>query len=71
MGKAYHTSIRRQIRKSTGGFIAIVAIITLGVGFLVGVFSATPDMKYTMNQYYNAEPRGRYRRQGHDGVDRR
>lgn len=53
MGKTYYTSIRREIRKSTGGFVAIVAIITLGVGFLVGVFSATPDMKYTMNRYYN------------------
>ncbi len=53
MGKTYHASIRRQIRKSTGGFVAIVAIITLGVGFLVGVFSATPDMKHTMNRRYN------------------
>lgn len=29
-----------------------MAIIALGVGFLIGVMQATPDMKNTMDDYY-------------------
>ncbi len=53
MGKMYHRSVLRDIKKSFGRFIAIIAIVALGVGFLVGVLSATPDMKVSVDRYYD------------------
>ena len=34
-----------------GRFVAIMAIIALGVGFLIGIMQATPDMKNSMDGY--------------------
>lgn len=52
MSKIYSRSITREIRKSFGRFAAIIAIVALGVGFLVGILSSTPDMKATADKYY-------------------
>ena len=52
MSKIYSRSIAREIRKSFGRFAAIIAIVALGVGFLVGILSSTPDMKTTADEYY-------------------
>ena len=52
MSKKYTKTIAREIRSSFGRFAAIIAIVALGVGFLVGVLSSTPDMKATADEYY-------------------
>lgn len=52
MSKKYTKTITREIRNSFGRFIAIIAIVALGVGFLVGILSSTPDMKATASKYY-------------------
>ncbi len=52
MSKKYTKTITREIRSSFGRFIAIIAIVALGVGFLVGILSSTPDMKATADKYY-------------------
>lgn len=43
--------LRRSIRKSMGRFLAIVAIIALGAGFLVGLQVTTPAMLATAQEY--------------------
>ncbi len=43
--------LRRSIRKSMGRFLAIVAIIALGAGFLVGLQVTTPAMLKTLQDY--------------------
>lgn len=48
----YNKSILREIRHSLGRFIAIVAIVALGVGFLAGLLSTTPDMKISIDEFY-------------------
>lgn len=53
MKHTYRKSIRREIKSSLGRFIAITAIVALGVGFLTGVLSTTPDMKYSMDKFYD------------------
>lgn len=50
--KKYTKSMWKEFRRGFGRFIAIMAIIALGVGFLIGLMQATPDMKNTMNRYY-------------------
>lgn len=50
--KTYGKNIIREIRGSFGRFLAITAIVALGVGFLVGILSATPDMKHSVDVYY-------------------
>ncbi len=52
MSKKYTKTITREIRSSFGRFAAIIAIVALGVGFLVGILSSTPDMKATADKYY-------------------
>lgn len=52
MKKMYARTITREIKQSFGRFVAIIAIVALGVGFLVGILSSTPDMKASVNQYY-------------------
>lgn len=43
----------RGIKRSFGRFIAVAAIVALGVGFLTGLLSATPDMKISVDKYYD------------------
>lgn len=53
MRKTYIKIIIREIKESFGRFAAIIAIVALGVGFLVGIMSATPGMKYSVDKYYD------------------
>lgn len=50
---AYSKMILREFRHSISRFLAIFAIIALGVGFLAGLLATTPDMRYSMDQYYH------------------
>lgn len=47
--------LRRSIRKSMGRFLAIVAIIALGAGFLVGLQVTTPAMLSTLQEYVDSQ----------------
>lgn len=53
MKRSYRKIIGRSIKKSMGRFLSVFAITALGVGFLAGLISTTPDMKYTIDQYYD------------------
>ena len=64
--RKFNKNIAKEFKTSFGRFIAIMAIIALGVGFLIGVTQATPDMKNTMstylidNQAYDIDVKGTY-----------
>ena len=49
--KKFSKNIAKEFKNSFGRFLAIMAIIALGVGFLIGVTQATPDMKTSMSDY--------------------
>ena len=51
--KVYNKSIRRTITGSLGRFIAILAIIALGVGFFSGVKNCKSSMMLTCDKYVN------------------
>ncbi len=53
MKKTFFKTILRDFKKNITRLIAIVAIVALGVGFLVGLLSSTPDLENSMNNYYN------------------
>ncbi len=53
--KKYTKTIFKEFRTGFGRFIAIMAIIALGVGFMIGITQATPDMKTTMDEYYASQ----------------
>ena len=44
----------RSIKSSFSRFAAIFAITALGVGFLAGLMSTTPDMRRTIDHYYDS-----------------
>lgn len=50
--RKFNKNIAKEFTTGFGRFIAIMAIIALGVGFLIGVMQATPDMKNTMDAFY-------------------
>ena len=50
--KKFSKNIAKEFKYSFGRFVAIMAIVALGVGFLIGVMQATPDMKRSMDRYY-------------------
>lgn len=52
--KKFTKNIVKEFKKSFGRFLAIMAIIALGVGFLIGISQATPDMKTSMSDYLRA-----------------
>ncbi|QQO10622.1 ABC transporter permease [Breznakiella homolactica] len=52
-GKTYIKTILREIKGSFGRFVAIFAIVALGVGFLAGLLATTPDMKLSVGRYYS------------------
>lgn len=53
MGITYLKIIITEIKKSFGRFMAIFGIVTLGVGFLTGLLVTTPDMHYSVDEYYD------------------
>ncbi|MDE7263960.1 MAG: FtsX-like permease family protein, partial [Anaeroplasmataceae bacterium] len=46
-------TIFRDFKKNFTRLIAIVAIMALGVGFLIGLLSATPNLQDSMERYYD------------------
>lgn len=53
MKKTYCKSILRTVRSSLSRFLAIFAIVALGVGFLAGLLSSPGDMRASAEQYYD------------------
>ena len=53
MKKNYFRIIWREIRGSSSRFLAIFCITALGVGFLAGLLSTTPDMRVSADAYYD------------------
>ncbi len=52
MTARYRTLLRRSILRGLPRFLSIFAIVALGCGFLVGLFSTCPDMQDTADDYY-------------------
>lgn len=52
VGRTYWKTVFRSVKKSLGRFLALAAIVALGVGFLVGLLTATPDLKKSVDAYY-------------------
>ena len=50
-GKAYSKNIKRTIRGSLGRYLAIMAIVALGVGFFVGGKDTKASMLKTCDKY--------------------
>lgn len=50
--KKFFKSSLKDMKNGFGRLFAIFAIIVIGVGFLVGIIQATPDMRRTMNEWY-------------------
>lgn len=53
MNRACRKDIFRQITNNPRRFIAIFLIVALGVAFFSGVRATCPDMRLTLDQYYN------------------
>ena len=53
LNKTYGKSIFRTIRSSLSRFLAILAIVALGVGFLAGLLSSPSDMRTSADYYYD------------------
>ena len=51
--KTYGKSIFRTIKSSLSRFVAILAIVALGVGFLAGLLSSPVDMRHSADHYYD------------------
>ncbi|GMO21359.1 MAG: hypothetical protein Ta2B_00100 [Termitinemataceae bacterium] len=51
--QSYTKIIFRKIIQNFGRFFAIFAIVALGVGFLSGLLSTSPDMKTSVNNYFD------------------
>lgn len=53
MKKTYLKIIFKEVKQSFGRFMAIFSIVTLGVGLLSGLIVTTPDMHYSVDEYYD------------------
>lgn len=53
MRRTYRKNILRTVRTTLGRFLAIFAIVALGVGFLAGLLAATPDMRYSGDRFFD------------------
>jgi len=51
--RTFRKNIKREITKSLSRFMAILAIVALGVGFLAGLMATTPDMRFSADKYYD------------------
>ncbi len=45
----------RSIRSTLGRFLAILAIVALGVGFFAGIKSSQPDLLYSADRYFHEQ----------------
>ncbi|MBO5726602.1 MAG: ABC transporter permease [Clostridia bacterium] len=45
--------LKKDIKRNFGRFAAALLVIALSVGFLTGLVSIAPDMKYTADKYYD------------------
>ena len=54
MASAFGKDVLRSITKKVGRFIALAAIVGLGVGFFAGLRMTAPDMKSTADQYHDS-----------------
>ncbi|MDE7100759.1 MAG: ABC transporter permease, partial [Anaeroplasmataceae bacterium] len=53
MKKTFIKTVFRDLKKNLSRFIAIIAIVALGVGFLIGLLSATPDLQHSLDVFYD------------------
>ena len=53
MKKAFWKDVFRQIRYSPRRFAAILLIVALGVAFFSGIRAASPDMRMTVDRYFD------------------
>lgn len=53
MKSAMRRNIFKEIKTTFSRFMAIFAIVALGVGFFAGLKATTPDMKATTDRYFN------------------
>ena len=53
MKKTYWKVIAREVTHSLSRFLAIFGIVALGVGFLAGLMATTPDMRVSVDRYYD------------------
>ena len=51
--RAFPKTILREYRRSLSRFLAVFAIVALGCGFLTGLMATTPDMRLSMDAYYD------------------
>lgn len=54
LGKTYWKYIRKSFKGDFTRIIAIISIVALGIGFLVGLLSTTPDLYKSMDTYYDS-----------------
>lgn len=52
--QTFHKLLWRSIRGGLSRFLSVFAIVALGCGFLVGLYSTCPDMQDTADDYYRA-----------------
>jgi len=53
MRRTYRKNTLRTVKQTFGRFAAIFAIVALGVGFLLGLLSSTPDIRYSFDKYFD------------------
>ena len=53
MGKSVWKDLFREIKKTFGRFIAIFAIVAIGVAFFAGITASSNDMKNSTDHYYD------------------
>ena len=53
MKKQARINLIRTVRRTLPRFLAIFAITALGVGFLTGLLCTAPDMKESVDRYYD------------------
>ena len=55
MTKAMWTDLFREIRRSRARFWSLFAIVALGVAFFSGVRASEPDMRISLDRYYDTQ----------------
>lgn len=53
MGKSVLKDFIRKIKSSLGRFMAIMAIVAIGVAFFAGITASSGDMKHSSDSYYD------------------